>query len=130
MRRASVSANFLRRNSFICCQIIALHQKANKVDRSLSKEIRLPEEIRGSEIWERRGSAATTEGESRLLVHADHRRGRRESRVSFRAVTRVVSLTDGGTGYRFGISVVLTRVESRTGTTARRPGGLGLFESS
>lgn len=92
----------------------------DKIDKNL------PKEIRGSEIRERRGSAATAEGESGLLVRPDHRRRWRKSRRALRAVTRVVSLTDG----RFGIAVLFTRVEFRAGTAARRPGDLGPIEGA
>lgn len=93
------------------------------------KSIKLPKEIGGSEIRERRGSAAAAEGESGLLVRPDHRRGWRKGRRALRAVARVVSLADGGANRRLGVAVRLpVRVEFRAGAAARRSRDFGPVE--
>jgi len=102
---------------------LAVRQKDNHRIRSS-----LPEEIRGSEIRKRRCSATAAEGESRLLMRADHRRGRRKCRRAVRAVARAVSLIDGGAGRRFALG--LTRFESQTGSAARGPGALAPVEGA
>lgn len=91
-------------------------------------QVYIPEEIRGSEIRKRRGSTAAAEGESGLLVRPDHRRGWRKSRRAFRIVTRDVSLTDGGANRRFGIALLLVRVEFRATATTRRTRDFGPAE--
>jgi len=94
-------------SDIICCFSRFIVRYSSVVIR-----LNLPEEIRGSEIRKRRSSAATAKGESGLLVRKDYRRGRRKSRRALGAVTRVVSLTDRGTGGRLIVTIRLTGIES------------------
>lgn len=113
--------------SFAASRLIAFHWGRHSPESQLN----LPKEIRRSEIRKRRGSAATAESKSGLLMRGGrHRRGWRKSRRALGAVICVVSLIDRGTGGRFIVTVGLTRIESRAHAATRGPGDLGPIEGA